>query len=145
MPFRFKLEAVLRHRVRRMEAEARKLHAIESAALVLERENARMAARCRELAAAAAPGVTSDDLNERRRLTEFVQGQQRLIRHNEDEIRAIRQRADAQRRHLLAAQREVRALEMLKDRRHDEWSQRQRRLDQKRTDEIASRGSGRRA
>lgn len=143
MPFRFKLDKVLRYRTRRMEAEARKLHEIESAALVLERENARMTDRCRELTRAAASGITDTGLIDRRRLTDFVRGQQRLIRDNAERIRDIRRRADAQRQVLLGAQREVKALELLKDRRAEEWLLRQRRLDQKRTDEIASRGSGR--
>ena len=145
MPFRFKLEKVLRFRVRRMEAEARKLHAIESAALGLEQENARMAARCRELAVATDAAVSGSALESRRRLTEFIRGQQRLIRSNDSEIRAIRQRADAQRQILLEAQREVKALELLKERRGTAWRQERRRLEQKRMDEVASRGSGRNA
>lgn len=145
MAFRFSLESVLRYRVRRMEAEARKLHAIESAALRLEQENARMAARCRDLARGSRADVSTVGLDERSRLTEFVRSQHRLIKSNEDEIAGIRRRADAQRRILLDAQREVKALELLKDRRSREWKLQQRRLEQKRMDEIASLGSGRRA
>ena len=141
--FRFKLEKVLRFRRRRMEAEARKLHAIESAAHTLERDNAKMAQRCRDLALAEKPIVTSADLNHKRRLTEFTRGQGLLILRNEEEARSIRKRADVQRRVLLSAQRDKRVLELLRDRHGETWSQQQRRLEQKHTDEIASRGSGR--
>ncbi len=141
--FRFKLAKVLRYRRRRMEAEARKLHAIESAAQVLERENVRMAARCRELALAEKPEVTSADLEHKRRLTEFTRGQGLLILRNEQEARSIRNRAAVQRRILLAAQRDKRVLELLRDRHWAAWEQQQRHLEQKSTDEIASRRSGR--
>ncbi|MBU0742409.1 flagellar FliJ family protein [bacterium] len=139
--FRFKLSKVLRYRRRRLEAEARKLHAIESAAQALERENARMAKRCRELALAEQPAVTSAVLGHKRRLTEFTRGQGLMILRNEEEVRSIRKRADVQRRILLAAQRDKRVLELLRDRHLAAWTLRQRRLEQKRTDEIASRGS----
>jgi len=142
MMFRFKLDQVLRHRRRRMEAEARKLHAIESAAVALERANARMEARCRELAARGAPLATDADLQRQQRLAEFTRGQGLRILHNEAEARTIREKAAEQRRILLAAQRDKRVLELLRDRHREAWDLEQRRLDQKRTDEIAARGSG---
>jgi flagellar export protein FliJ len=143
MPFHFKLEKVLRYRRRRMESEARKLHTIESAALALEQASAQMEARCRELTETAATDVSAAEVEDRRRLTEFVRGQQHLIRRNAEEVVLIRHNADAQRLVLLDAQREVRVLELLRERQGEEWSDRQRRLDQKRIDEIASRGSTR--
>jgi len=142
MMFRFKLDPVLRHRRRRMETEARKLHAIESAAVALERENARMAARCRELAESGSPLSTDADLQRQQRLAEFTRGQGLRILRNEAEARSIRERSAQQRRILLAAQRDKRVLELLRDRHRAAWALRQRRLDQKRTDEIAARRSG---
>ncbi len=143
MKFRFRLDKVLRHRRRRMEAEARKLHAIESAAHTLERDNAARAARCEELSRTETPVVTDADLERKRQVTEFTRGQGLMILHNEEEIRSIRKRADKQRRVLLAAQRDKRVLELLRDRHRAAWALQQRRLEQKRTDEVASRGSGR--
>ncbi len=143
MAFHFKLEKVLRYRRRRMESEARKLHAIESAALALDRDSARMELRCRELTRTVAAEASGAEVVERRRLTEFVEGQQHLIRRNTEEAAMIRRKADQQRHILLDAQREVRVLELLREKQNDEWSQRQRRLDQKHIDEIASRGSAR--
>jgi len=143
MAFHFKLEQVLRYRRRRMESEARKLHAIESAALALERDNARMELRCRELTHTVAAEVSTSEVAERRRLTEFIRGQQHLIRRNTEEAAMIRRKADQQRHVLLNAQREVRVLELLREKQNEEWSLRQRRLDQKCIDEIASRGSAR--
>jgi len=143
MAFHFKLEQVLRYRRRRMESEARKLHAIESAALALERDNARMELRCRELTHTVAAEVSTPEVAERRRLTEFIRGQHHLIRRNTEEAAMIRRKADQQRHVLLNAQREVRVLELLREKQNEEWSLRQRRLDQKCIDEIASRGSAR--
>ncbi len=143
MPYHFKLEKVLRYRRRRMEAEARKLHALESAAQALESTNAQIERRCRELTQAVASGVSTSELEDRKRVTEFVRGQHQVIRRNTEEAQMIRRRADEHRLVLLDAQREVRVLELLRDRQTEEWSLRQRRLEQKRIDEIASRGSAR--
>ncbi|MBC8425641.1 flagellar FliJ family protein [bacterium] len=143
MKFRFRLDKVLRHRRRRMESEARKLHAIESAAHALERDNVARAERCRELARTETPIATHADLEHKRKLTEFTRGQGLMILHNEERIQSIRERADVQRRILLAAQRDKRVLELLRDRHREAWALKQRRLEQKLTDETASRGSGR--
>ena len=140
--FRFRLSKVLKFRTRHMEAEARKLHAIESAARQLELENDRIAARCRQLADEEAGSVSGLDLGVKRRLAEYMKGRRIQIRRNIEEAAAIRVRAEKQRQVLLAAQRETRVLELLRDKQRSAWNEDRRRRDQKITDEIAARGSG---
>lgn len=139
--FRFRLQKVLRHRQRIVDAEARKLQAIEATAARLERENERLAA---EVAAAGRRVADAGgfDLVQHRRLTDFAAGRRRRIRSNAAQAARIRVDAEKQRQVLLAAQRAKRVLEQLRERQRIQWEREELRRVQKQIDEIAAMSYG---
>jgi len=134
--FRFRLEKVLRHRDRLVDREARKLQGILSAAVRLERENERLGRECQE--AAQRETDHGFDLARMRRLSDFTGGRRQQIRRNAERARRIRDEAEQQRLILLAAQRDKKVLEQLRERQLAAWREQQRREDRKLMDEVAS-------
>jgi flagellar export protein FliJ len=134
--FRFRLEKVLRHRERIVDREARKLQGILSAALLIERENARIDAECE--AAAGREGARGFDLVRMQRLNDYTGERRRQIRRNAERIRRLRAEAEQQRQILLAAQRDKKVLEQLQERQLAAWQEQDRREDRKRMDEVAT-------
>ncbi|MBA4378041.1 MAG: flagellar export protein FliJ [Gemmatimonas sp.] len=134
--FRFRLEKVLRHRERVVDREARKLQGILSAALLLERENARIDAECE--AASRREGGCGFDLVRMQRLNDYTGERRRLIGRNAERIRRLRAEAEQQRQILLAAQRDKKVLEQLRERQLAAWQEQDRREDRKRMDEVAT-------
>lgn len=134
--FRFRLEKVLRHRERIVDREARKLQGILSAALLLERENARIDTECK--AAAGRESARGFDLVRMQRLNDYTGERRRQVRRNAERIRRIRAEAEQQRQILLAAQRDKKVLEQLRERQLAAWQEQDRREDRKRMDEVAT-------
>lgn len=134
--FRFRLEKVLRHRERIVDREARKLQGILSAALLLERENERLDGECE--AAARREGAQGFDLVRMQRLNDFTGERRCQVRRNAERIRRIRAEAEQQRLILLAAQRDKKVLEQLRERQLAAWQEQDRREDRKQMDEVAT-------
>ncbi len=141
--FRFKLQAVLDHRLRIEKAKKQafaqavglvnqKQHQLEQIYGLLRQERAALAGKTTGL-------LDIDELLAHRR---YVGSLELRLSHLHSELHKRQQLLDQRRQALLEASRDRKVLERLKDRRHEEYQLEMRRAEQREQDEIALSRTG---
>jgi flagellar export protein FliJ len=142
--FRFRLASVLRYRERKREDKRLELREVEQAQSRLRGEIERLEARLERLS------LDIEDMPVRpiapvelRLGADFSQALSLRIRECRRLLAEIDSRASAKRAELLEANREVKTLEQLRERRRERHRLEESRAEQKLTDEAGQRGSHR--
>jgi flagellar protein FliJ len=142
--FRFRLASVLRYRERKREDKRLELREVEQAQSRLRGEIERLEARLERLS------LDIEDLPVRpiapvelRLGADFSQALSLRIRECRRLLAEIESRASAKRAELLEANRDVKTLEQLRERRRERHRLEESRAEQKLTDEAGQRGSHR--
>jgi flagellar export protein FliJ len=137
--FKFRLATLLRLRETTRDERRAELAAAYRADQVLQRQLTRLSAELRELKAAArraaGPGrVNVEQLVEAQRYQQTIESRQRQVN---EERAALAAEIERRRQALLAAEREVRTLEKLRETRHARHRQDENRREIKQLDEVA--------
>jgi flagellar export protein FliJ len=138
--FKFRLATLLRLRETTRDERRAELAAAYRADQVLQRQLTRLSAELRELKAAArraaGPGrVNVEQLVEAQRYQQTIESRQRQVN---EERAALAAEIERRRQALLAAEREVRTLEKLRETRHARHRQDENRREIKQLDEVAT-------
>jgi flagellar export protein FliJ len=141
-PFRFRLASVLRYRERTLENKRLELRDIEQAKENLRAEIERLDQSLngfRQEMEGHVGKVVS--LTEIQLATDFSQAVAARIRERRHLLAALESRLVAKRAELLQANRDVKTLEQLRERRRERHRLEEERTEQKLTDEIGQRGA----
>lgn len=141
--FRFSLEAVLRARVRTERDRQCELAAIQRERTELLETLRRQQARIDEARDALRDRLTGTlHAAELRLHAGAVLQDMRAAQRNARALAAMQQRLDVAREALVQARRERRAIEMLRERRYEQWRAEEGRREQQELDELAARRRG---
>lgn len=144
--FRFRLDTVLRHRQRQVDAAARALREAVERLQRAQRERAALAEALRRLAEAGqADRARGREVARWRLLCDYLAAEQSRLRLLATREREAAAEVAARRAQLVEAHRAREALTRLRARRLEDWEMEERRRERRLLDEVAARSGGVRA